>query len=38
MRRRSDLPTTRMPVLLSGILTVLSVVVLALLFAGATPG
>ena len=38
MRRGSDLPATRMPVLLSGILTVLTVAVLALLLAGATPG
>lgn len=38
MRRDSDLPATRMPVLLSGTLTLLSVAVLALLLAGATPG
>ena len=38
MRRRSDLPATRMPVLLSGILTLLSVAVLALLLAGAPAG
>ena len=37
MRRDSALPASRMPVLLGGALTLLSVAVLALLIAGTTP-
>jgi inner membrane protein YidH len=38
MRRGGDLPPTRMPALLGGALTVLSVAVLVLLLAGRTAG